>query len=51
MATEWNFDFKAEAQPITLKAGKYKLECWELMERFGVEILNLVEDTLMGNLH
>ncbi|HGH5462151.1 TPA: glycine rich domain-containing protein [Clostridioides difficile] len=28
MATEWNFDFKAEAQPITLKAGKYKLECW-----------------------
>ncbi|MGX4419469.1 glycine rich domain-containing protein, partial [Clostridioides difficile] len=27
-ATEWNFDFKAEAQPITLKAGKYKLECW-----------------------
>ncbi|HBE9283189.1 TPA: hypothetical protein KNH33_003724 [Clostridioides difficile] len=28
MQTEWNFDFKAEAQPITLKAGKYKLECW-----------------------
>ncbi|HGM1411684.1 TPA: glycine rich domain-containing protein [Clostridioides difficile] len=28
MVTEWNFDFKAEAQPITLKAGKYKLECW-----------------------
>jgi hypothetical protein len=28
VATEWNFDFKAEAQPITLKAGKYKLECW-----------------------
>lgn len=28
MQTEWNFDFKAEAQPIILKAGKYKLECW-----------------------
>ncbi|HBF8537082.1 TPA: hypothetical protein KO029_003600 [Clostridioides difficile] len=28
MATEWNFNFKAEPQPITLKAGRYKLECW-----------------------
>ncbi|UUV13133.1 glycine rich domain-containing protein [Clostridioides difficile] len=28
MQTEWNFDFKAEAQPIILKPGKYKLECW-----------------------
>ncbi|MDV9712401.1 glycine rich domain-containing protein [Clostridioides difficile] len=28
MVTEWNFDFKAEAQPITLKPGRYKLECW-----------------------
>lgn len=28
MVTEWNFDFKAEAQPIILKPGKYKLECW-----------------------
>ncbi|MCC0693035.1 glycine rich domain-containing protein [Clostridioides sp. ZZV14-6387] len=28
MATEWNFNFKAEPQPITLKPGRYKLECW-----------------------
>lgn len=28
MATEWNSNFKAEPQPITLKAGRYKLECW-----------------------
>ncbi|VFF95003.1 glycine rich protein [Clostridioides difficile] len=28
MVTEWNFDFKAEAQPVTLKPGRYKLECW-----------------------
>lgn len=28
MQTVWDFDFKAEAQSITLKAGRYKLECW-----------------------
>ncbi|MBH8066328.1 glycine rich domain-containing protein, partial [Clostridioides difficile] len=28
MATEWNFDYTGTEQPITLKPGRYKLECW-----------------------
>ncbi|WP_254494740.1 glycine rich domain-containing protein [Clostridioides difficile] len=28
MATEWNFDCKNIEQNVTLKPGKYKLECW-----------------------
>ncbi|MCP8370268.1 glycine rich domain-containing protein [Clostridioides difficile] len=28
MATEWNFDYTSTEQSVTLKPGKYKLECW-----------------------
>ncbi|MGO0987981.1 glycine rich domain-containing protein [Clostridioides difficile] len=28
MATEWNFNYTGNSQNITLKPGKYKLECW-----------------------
>ncbi|MCW0883944.1 glycine-rich protein [Clostridioides difficile] len=28
MTTEWNFDYTGTEQPITLKPGRYKLECW-----------------------
>ncbi|VIF89682.1 glycine rich protein [Clostridioides difficile] len=28
MATEWNFDYTGSEQSVTLKPGKYKLECW-----------------------
>ncbi|HBG1718751.1 glycine rich domain-containing protein [Clostridioides difficile] len=28
MATEWNFDYTGAEQSVTLKPGKYKLECW-----------------------
>ncbi|MEN7711330.1 glycine rich domain-containing protein [Clostridioides difficile] len=28
MTTEWNFDYTGAEQSVTLKPGKYKLECW-----------------------
>ncbi len=28
MTTEWNFDYTSTEQSVTLKPGKYKLECW-----------------------
>ncbi|VIF69285.1 glycine rich protein [Clostridioides difficile] len=28
MATEWNFDYTGAEQSVTLKPGKYKIECW-----------------------
>ncbi|HBG7416052.1 TPA: hypothetical protein KRE86_004285, partial [Clostridioides difficile] len=28
MQTEWNFDYIGAGKKVTLKPGKYKLECW-----------------------
>ncbi|MCJ0225737.1 hypothetical protein JY758_19470, partial [Clostridioides difficile] len=28
MQTEWNFNYRGDNQTVSLKPGKYKLECW-----------------------